>query len=268
MNWLKDPLVSFLAIGAVIFFLTSFFGDEEISYEVEISKADVERLRNQWEMQMRQLPSTKELRDLLDQYVKEEIYYRESQRLGLDVNDSIVRQRMVQKLSFLTEDIATARPIASAELEEYFNENKEDYSVSARYTFSHRYFSVDRREDAEADATRALDTGDPGDQFMMQKRYSARSESQIGDLFGRDFAKAVSRLEVSSSSQGPIESAYGWHTVKLFQKEPEHVPAFKDVLEKVTVDAKQAARLAANQAYYDDLQDRYRIVFPEGLEEI
>ena len=268
MNWLKDPLVSFLAIGAAIFLVTSFFSGEEISYDVEISENDVERLRDQWELQMRRPPSREELWDLLNQFVREEIYYRESQRLGLDVNDSIVRQRMVQKLTFLTEDIATASLIAESELEEYFKKNQDEYRVAARYTFSHRYFSVDRREDAEADARRALNTQEPGDPFMLQKYYSARSESQIGDLFGRDFAKALSALDVSSSSQGPIESAYGWHVVQLKTKEIGHVPDFFDVLDKVSVDAKQAARLAANKAYYEGLRERYNVVLPETLEEI
>ena len=113
---------------------------------------------------------------------------------------------MVQKLTFLTEDIATA--FLS------LNQNSKNTSrktrttiVLLRGTFSHRYFSVDRREDAEADARRALNTQD-GVTLLCYKIHSARSESQIGDLFGRDFAKALSALDVSSSSQGPIESAY------------------------------------------------------------
>ena len=268
MNWLKDPLVAFLSIGAIIFLVTSFFSSEEISYEVKIDEIDVERLRDQWELQMRRPPSHEELWDLLNQFVREEIYYRESQRLGLDINDSIVRQRMVQKLTFLTEDIATAAPIANAELEEYFSQNKDDYRIAARYSFSHRYFSVDRRKDAKSDANEALISQEPGDPFMLQKRYSARSESQIGALFGRDFAKALSTMEVSSSWQGPLESAYGWHVVRLEDQEKGHVPDFVVVSEKVAVDAKQVARRAANQAYYEGLRERYNVLFPETLKDI
>ena len=268
MNWLKDPLVAFLAIGAAIFLVTSFFSNEEISYEVEISEIDVERIRDQWELQMRRPPSHGELWDLLNQFVREEIYYRESQRLGLDVNDSIVRQRMVQKLTFLTEDIATTAPIANAELEEYFRQNEDDYRIAARYSFSHRYFSVDRRKDAETDASNALNTQELGDPFMLQKHYSDRSESQIGDLFGRDFAKALSTMEVSSSWQGPLESAYGWHVVQLVDKERTHVPDFVVVSGKVAVDAKQAARRSANQAYYEGLRERYNVLFPATLKDI
>ena len=46
------------------------------------------------------------------------------------------------------------------------------------------------------------------------------------------------------------------------------MPDFFDVLDKVSVDAKQAARLAANKAYYEGLRERYNVVFPETLEEI
>ena len=54
----------------------------------------------------------------------------------------------------------------------------------------------------------------------------------------------------------------------LKSKEIDHVPDFFDVLDKVSVDAKQAARLAANKAYYEGLRERYNVVLPETLEEI
>jgi hypothetical protein len=70
-------------------------------------------------LQIRRPPTPEELWDLLNLFVMEEIYYRESHRLALDVYDSFDHQRMDHKLTFLTEDIATASPIASTELEDY-----------------------------------------------------------------------------------------------------------------------------------------------------
>ena len=64
MNWLKDPLVSFLAIGAAIFLVTSFFQARK-SLTTSRLENDVERLRDQWELQMRRPPS-RELWDLLN----------------------------------------------------------------------------------------------------------------------------------------------------------------------------------------------------------
>ena len=263
MNWLKDPLVTFLIAGAAIFVLAGLFSAEEISYDVEVRDADIKRLYDQWSMQMRRPPTDQELAGLVDQFVKEEIYYRESQRLGLDANDTIVRRRMVQKLTFLTEDIATATPMEESALREYFDENLEDYRVPERFSFSHRYFSSDRRDDAKADATSALTSDDAGDPFMLQKEYNGRSEREIGDLFGRNFAAALSELTPSEQQQGPVESAYGWHTIVLRSSQASFIPAFEDIAERIAVDAQQAARREANEAYYEDLKARYSISFPE-----
>ena len=120
-------------------------------------------------MQMRRPPSPQELSGLVDQYIREEIYYREARRMGLDANDTIVRRRMVQKLTFLTEDVATAAPLEETALKAYYDENIDEYRLPERISFKHRYFSSDRREDAEADARTALDdTEVTGDAFMLQ----------------------------------------------------------------------------------------------------
>ena len=55
---------------------------------------------------MRREPSTRELDGLVDQYLKEEIYYRGSV-FSLDEDDT-TRRRMLQKLTFLTEDLAVS----------------------------------------------------------------------------------------------------------------------------------------------------------------
>lgn len=262
MNWLKDPLIVFLIAGAAIFVLAGYFEDEEISYDVAVGEADIKRLHDQWSLQMRRPPTDQELAGLVDQFVKEEIYYREALRMALDANDTIVRRRMVQKLTFLTEDIATATPLDESALRTYFEENREDYRVPERFSFSHRYYSSDRRDDAQADAQAAMNTEDRGDPFMLQREYSSRSEREIGDLFGRDFARSLAQLQAAEEAQGPIQSAYGWHTIMLSNREETYIPDFTEVAERVAVDAQQASRRAANEAYYRDLRARYNISYP------
>ena len=266
MKWLKDPLVTFMLAGLGIFAIAGLFSEEDISYGVEVRDADIKRLYDQWSMQMRRPPRDAELAGLVDQFVKEEIYYREAQRIGLDANDTIVRRRMVQKLTFLTEDIATATPKDEATLQAYFEENRENYRVPERFSFSHRYFSSDRRDDAKRDAQAAIETSDEGDPFMLQKEYASRSEREIGDLFGRQFANTLANMEPSDSVQGPIESAYGWHTIRFTKSEESFIPEFTEIAERVAVDAQQAARQAANDAYYEDLRARYTVTFPAPTE--
>jgi len=263
--WLRDPLTFFLIAGAALFFIASWFEPEEIPYDIIISDADMQRLGDQWRMQMRRDASTEELDGLVNQLIKEEIYYREAQRLNLDQNDTIVRRRLVQKLTFLTEDIATAQAPDDQALRAFYEENLERYKLPERYTFTHRYFSADRRADAQQDATTALeDEAATGDPFMLQKAYAERSERDIGDLFGRDFAKDLSTLTPAENWQGPVRSAYGWHAVQLTEVNREAVETFETVRSRVLTDMQQATREAANRDYYDNLKAQYSITLPDA----
>ncbi len=260
MSRLKDPIILFFLGGAALFFLAEFGDLSDISYQIDIKTADVKRLNDQWAMQMRRPASEKEVTGLIDQLIKEEIYYREAKRLGLDQNDTIVRRRMVQKLTFLTEDIATATVPSQDELKIFYDSNKEEYRQPDRYSFRHRYFSSDRRETAEQDAYRSLtQSNDLGDPFMLQKEYANRSKREIGDLFGRAFAEKITKLNASDQWQGPIQSAYGFHTVVLESVQENFLRPFEVVKERVLIDFQQKSRKDANEQYFLDLKNKYSI---------
>ncbi|MEQ9452086.1 MAG: peptidylprolyl isomerase [Pseudomonadales bacterium] len=259
---LRDPLTVFIFLGLLIFVGQGLFASNE-EYDIQVRPADIARLHDQWSMQMRRPPTDSELAGLVEQFVKEEIYYREAKRLGLDLNDTIVRRRLVQKLTFLTEDIATAVAPSEAELTAYYEQNKAAYTVPERVSFKHRYFSSDRRSDARADATAALgDAEQADDPFMLQREYAARSEREIGDLFGRAFATALFELSPAEEWQGPIQSAYGWHAVYLLNKSESRIPPLEEVYDRVVVDAKQATRQAANEDYFKQLKAAYEVSYP------
>ena len=263
MNWFKDPLVLFFIGGAVLFVLAELGEPDNISYQIEIQESDVKRLNDQWSMQMRRPATDKELTSLVDQLIKEEIYYREAKRLGLDQNDTIVRRRMVQKLTFLTEDIATSAVPTEEALKAFYDENLEEYRQPDRYNFRHRYFSSDRRVDAEQDARNSLNNSeDLGDPFMLQKEYANRSAREIGDLFGKTFAETMTRLETSDKWQGPVESAYGFHNVLLESVQESYLRPFDVVKDRVLIDLQQKTRKDANEQYFLDLKNKYSITLP------
>ena len=262
MRWLRDPLVVFLGVGALMFLAASHFSDEEISYVVELDEEDVERISDKWATQMRRPPSEQELSELVADFVKDEIYYREAQRLSLNANDSIVRARMIQKLTFLTDDIATGVSLSDEALRQYYSENEKDYAVPQRYSFSHRYFSTDKRTDPQRDAMKAIVSGEKGDLFLAGHNYFEQTQVQIRKVFGEDFAIGLSKLSPKQEFQGPIESAYGWHIIRLESLTESFTPQFESVANRVLSDAKQAMRTSANQVYYDALMTKYQIKYP------
>ena len=262
-NILKDPLVLFLALGVVIFWVAALGSGSGGDDLIEVGEPDLNRLGDQWQAQMGRPPTPRELDGLIEQFIREEAYFREAKRLSLDEGDIIVRRRLVQKLRFLTEDIATGQPPAESELLAFYEANAERYRRPTRYSFSHRYFSTDRREDAHADADAALADGDiAGDPFMLQRSYAARSVREIGNLFGTAFAEALAELEPLDGWQGPIRSAYGWHLVKLEQRLPEFLPPYGEVANRVANDLNLERRERANEAYTENLLERYEVRRP------
>ena len=264
MRYLKDPLVLFLAFGLIIFFAERLFaGDTDGDNVIEVTPGQQARIFDQWQAQMGRPPTEQEASGLLEQWIREEIFYREARKLGLDDNDTIIRRRLAQKLTFLNEDLANAEAPSDAELGEFFQANLDDYLIPERFSFEHRYFSSDRRQNAQADARAALDipenTGDP---FILQKSYADRSAREIGDLFGRDFAEALAGLDRTQPElwQGPVQSAYGWHLIRLIDAEESREPLMSEVLDAVQRDYLQKRRRTANETFYEALKSRYQIV--------
>lgn len=262
--WLKDPLLLFLVVGALIFWVADLLpGATNDDFVIDITANHLNRLADQWQAQMGRPPSERELSGLVDQYVREEAYYREAMRMSLDQNDVIVRRRLVQKLTFLTEDIATSRRPNDAELRDFYQRQADRYRLPTRYSFRHRYFSIDRREDAHKDAVDALtDPTIRGDPFMLQRTYAERTEREIGDLFGDAFAAGLAGLASSNAWQGPVRSAYGWHLIQLEQRLPEELPPFEQITDKVAIDLQSERRELANQSYLDELLSRYDVRRP------
>lgn len=272
---LREPLLWFAALGGLIFLL-NLWQDGEPEKQIVVTAALQQRLSDQWQGQMGRAPSAKELNGLVEQWIKEEIYAREAAAMGLDQNDTIIRRRLVQKLTFLTEDIATAAEPDQATLQAYFETHQERYRDPARFDFEHRYFSSDRREDAAADAKAALASiqqasGDravvdsTGDAFMLQLQFANRSERQIGDLFGREFARKLAEL-ARGTWHGPVPSAYGEHLVRITAITPSAIVPLASARSRVLADYAQSRREAANEAFYEGLRGAYQIEFESAAQ--
>lgn len=270
---LREPLLYFLLAGIGLFFISDLLGGD-LAHRIVVDDAERQRLAAQWQTQMGRLPTDSELAALVDQWIREEIYYREALAMGLDRDDVIVRRRLVQKLTFLTEDLASRGTGDETDVRDYFRDNAERYQEPARLTFEHRYFSSERHSDAESVARQALaaiNAGDPaataegaptvGDPFMLQSSFVERSQREIAELFGREFAAAIAGVP-EGPWQGPIRSAYGWHLVRVAARRPPRQPDFDEVTDQVTMDYRQEQRRQANEAFYQSLRANYEVVRP------
>ena len=265
----KEPLLHFLIIGALIFVLFSVVNKEEIALsenKIVVTAAEIERLSDNWSKKWNRPPTETELKGLVESYIREEVYYREALALGLDQNDTILRRRLMQKMEFLSNDIAELNTPDETELNTFFLENQEKYKLPARVSFTHIYFSLDKRgakafEDAKNVLTglNALRAPERGDSFMLEYDFIQETPFEVERLFGKVFAEQLFTLK-TNSWQGPVESGYGLHLVRISEKVDSRMPELASVIDKVHTDLMFERRQKMNKEIYERLKERYEIV--------
>ncbi|MBW1753117.1 MAG: peptidyl-prolyl cis-trans isomerase [Deltaproteobacteria bacterium] len=268
-KWHKEPLLHFLIIGAVIFVVFTIVNKEGAAVsgnKIVVTATEIERLSGNWSKKWNRPPTETELKGFVESYIKEEVYYREALALGLDQNDTILRRRLMQKMEFLSNDLAELNQPDESALNKYFLENQEKYRSPARVSFTHIYFSLDKRgamalEDskrvlAELDVPRVPERGDS---FMMEYDFVQETPFEVARLFGSGFAEQLFTLE-TNTWQGPVASGYGLHLVLISEKIDSRMPKLASVIEKVRTDWMFEQRQKMNKEIYEKFKERYEIV--------
>jgi hypothetical protein len=277
MKWIREPLVHFAILGAILFLAYAVASDlfaEDQARQIVMDESAIMTLADGWERQWQRPPTAEELRGIVDARVREEVLYREAQAMGLDVNDIVVRRRMVQKMELLSQDLALLADPTDAELRAFFAENPDDYQVPPRISFSHVYFNIDQRGAvARDDAIRVLESlrsADPqpvrapelGDRFMLPYDYRLQAPSEIQRNFGSGFASDLESLEVGW--HGAIGSGYGLHLVHITERVESRSPEYEEVRDQLVNDFNRIRRDRANEALYEGLSQGYDIEIDEA----
>ena len=266
----RSPLLVFLVLGVGLFAVERWLADGNSEERVvTVTGEQVDALRARWDAQWGRPPTDRELQGLLDEAVREEILYREALRLGLDRDDPIVRRRLAEKMTFMLEDNAQPPAPGAREVEAYFAAHAERYREPQRTTFRHVYLSGDRRADPQRDAADLLrvvrDGVDgwrrAGDPFSLLREYTERTDREIAELFGADFAAALDGLP-AGEWHGPLDSALGTHLVQVLNRRTPRRPALGDVRERVVPDLVAAQRRDQNRAALRALRERYDVRTP------
>lgn len=276
-RFVREPLFHFLLLGALLFAVHAVLRDNAAPSDqvIRIGAPEIERLGAQWTKQYQRPPGPAELRALIEARVRDEVLYREALAMELDKDDSTIRRRLAQKLEFLIEDVAAAREPSAAELSTFFEERQAAYRLPARVSFSHVYFSPDRRgRAAKADASLALadlragtlpaSAADQGDRFMMGQFYGEQSAKDVEAVFGPEFARAVFDVALGAGWHGPIASAHGWHLVRVEARTAPRLPALAEVADQLRQDWFYQQRRQANEAIFKQLLSRYEVVIEGG----
>ncbi len=264
---LRDPLVHFIILGGLLFVLVSLWGHGSGKTEDIIITPEMRtHVANLFEATWQRKPTPSELDALMDDQIKEEIYYREALKLGLDQNDTIVRRRMRQKLEFLQEDASNEAPPTEAQLRAFYETHKAKYTTDRHLSFTQILLAPQRLtpEDPHvAEAKKALGAGaDPAKitrSSLLPLDMKLETAKTVSDTFGKDFLAQISKLKTGVWA-GPITSGFGTHLVRIRLNQPPQALSFEQARTKLKSDFMRTRREKSAKTFYENLRKNYHVI--------
>lgn len=271
-HFLRDPLLHFLIAGTALFFIGwKLQPPEPAADTIVIDRANLLQFI-QYRLRAFDTETAEAMLDSMDSerrdalvrdLIEEEVLYREAQALGLDADDYVIKQRMIQKVGFFTESTLGGVDLNDAEIAAYYRENNGDYRIPAAATFTHVFFSHDNHPPADAARLAAAEAsalnaaGAPmeaamgrGERFIFHQNYAERTRDYVASQFGD-----AATLEIFDSAaplntwRAPVVSEYGAHAVFVRDVTPARTPALEEIRDTVAEDAlREKKRLLIREA--------------------
>ena len=253
--------------------------DPENGGRVAFTEADLAHVHAAFERTWGRPPTAIELRKVFDRYVRNEVFYREALSRGLDRNDPVVKMSLVRKITMLGTAQAEAAEPTNAELKAYCELRTERYRIPASFNLVQVYLNPDKHgENIATDAAKLLtklrkenpppkELAELGSMLMLPNVFKDTSEDQLARKFGTVFRDAVMSLAVGQW-EGPVESGFGLHLVKITRREESRIPDWTQVRDRIARDMLYENRKAAEDQFYAEILPRYQIVYSEGMSEL
>jgi hypothetical protein len=248
---LREPLVHFVLLAAVLFGVGALFGSDE--NVIEITHDEVEWRILQFEAQEGRRLTEEERHLIQERYIDERVLVREAEALGLEADeriDDILVQKMLHVLSG-----EVIQP-SDEELAAYYAMNTTRYAVDGTVTVDEVVAPVG----ASLPRT-LLDGGEPedvgGGALIASRVMPGLTLDDLAQIFGVAAARAVFGADPGAWVDA-YESVRGQHWFRVRERAEPTVPPLEVVREAVRLDwiAEQEdrrllARVAELRAQYD-----------------
>ena len=261
-HWLREPLVHFLLGGLALFAFFTWRGEpaDPASRTIAISLEQQAQLALQFQRTMQRPPTDAELENLVQQYVREEILYREALRLGLDTDDAVIRKRLSQKMDYLAEGAAQTERPNEETLQQWLEDNPARFAPDSRYSFDQLWFAdLSAAEGAKAAMDRGENWQELGDQISLPRSRDSVTSADIETQFGREFLSNIEGLGAGEGWSEPLRSGFGFHLVRLRETKSGEAPALSEIREKVEANWRSETLARRRADAYQILRDGYQV---------
>jgi hypothetical protein len=268
-NILREPLVHFVVAGGVLFAAWSWVAPKEAAGPddavIVLDQARLDHLETLWKAQWKRDPAPEDVAAIVDRYLRQEVFYREALRMGLDRDDEIVRTRLAQKMEAVASDLGTLmQPPTDDDLRVFHASRADLFTLPPAFAFRQvLYLPSETGDDRLGSTLAALRAGgdvppDRRDKLAMPLDWPLTAAPTLENSFGGGFAAALAQLPVGQWS-GPVRSGLGLHLVQVTESEPGRLAPFDEIRDFVAQQYEYYAVLDAQERMFRELLAKYDV---------
>ncbi len=153
---LREPLLHFMLVGAALFLAFEWTGNDDAAPddEIRVDQAALVRFLTHRDPRLNVDSATTAIRTmtseqrdaLIEEYVREEVLFRQARAIGLDQYDYSGRRRLIAQLDYINRGfIKEALEFPDDKLCPFHEAHSERYLVPPKITFTHVYFRSNTR---------------------------------------------------------------------------------------------------------------------------
>jgi hypothetical protein len=232
-RWLREPLLHFLLLGALLFVVDHFVNgraDDPRRITVDAS-VDVQAIQVFKSARGRE-PNEDELYALRKVWLDNEVLYREGLALGVDKGDPAIRDRVIFKALSIVDANVKLPPFDDNSLRQWFEKNRAKYDEPARFDLQEAVLAGEHSEAAVKAFVENLRKGTPGELNAGLRVFKGRPFANIVQSYGDEFARALEQAPPREWMALPTRD--GWRAVQLVSLTPAK-PADFEVVRNVVL---------------------------------
>ena len=254
-RWLKEPMLHFLLIGALLFFLHRVFvGDARNIVLTAAIKANVAR---RFADQYGREPSVLELAKALRDWRQEEAFYREALRDGLDRDDATIRTVLADKVRARAVQEAPQRQPTQAELEQWLRDHQSGYEVPLRYEYELVTFAKTKAAERELESyQQALAAGKDPRELGRPIAGGSLSAEDLAQKFGAELAAPAS-AQAPSGAWRRLDGREQWLLARITRVQGG-LPTVDELRPRLIADWSRAQEQQAVDRAVQQIVARYR----------
>ena len=259
-NIIKEPLVHFLVIGAVLYlFYTLNATDKPSSNAVQkqkiiITQSKIRQLKKNFTQEFAQTPSKTITQLLIEQEATKEILLNEAYKLQLYKEDKEIQKLLLQKMHFILNAATKQKEPTQKELLTYYQKHLKDYSKRSAISFYDIHFAQLSKEQRKTFYKLAARLKD----FQAFQQLKEQTQQEIQERFGSLFLTRMQRLPKEVLSHA-IPSKDGLEFVYITDYRVTEPYPFEDVEDRVYQDYLQAQKKMLYDKMLSSIKKSYDI---------